>query len=55
MFKGLQPALDFTLASGDVCYIAEVLIWPGDSGPLDVELYVGNIIDMWTFVKEFKC
>lgn len=55
VFKGLQPTLDFTLSAGEVCYIAEVLIWPGDSGPLNVELYVGNLIDRWTFVKEYTC
>ena len=55
VFKGLQPTLDFTLSGGEVCYVAEVLIWPGDSAPLNVELYVGNLIDRWTFVKEYTC
>ena len=55
VFKGLQPALDFTLSGGEVCYISEVLIWPGDSGPLDVELHVGNLIDRWTHVKDYQC
>lgn len=55
VFKGLQPTLDFTLSAGEICYVAEVLIWPGDSGPLDVEIFVSNLGDRWTFVKEYTC
>ncbi len=51
VYKGLQPTLDFTLSAGEVCYISEVLVWPGDTGPLEVEVYVSNLIDRWTFVK----
>lgn len=42
VYKGLTPAFDFTLAGGDNAYISEVLVWPGDTGPATVELYVGN-------------
>jgi len=38
VFKALSPDLDFTLDKGDLCYISEVLLWPGDSGPNQVQV-----------------
>jgi len=55
VYKALQPSFDFTLSNGDLCFIAEILIWPGDVGPQQVEIFVSNSNDKWTFVKEFTC
>ena len=33
VYKALTPDLDFTLDRGQLCFISEVVIWPGDSGP----------------------
>ena len=38
VFKSLSPDLDFTLDKGDLCYISEVLLWPGDNGPNEVQV-----------------
>jgi len=38
VFKALSPDLDFTLDGGDLCYISEVLLWPGDNGPNEVQV-----------------
>jgi hypothetical protein len=35
VFKGLSPDFDFALDKGDLCYVSEVLMWPGDSGPAE--------------------
>lgn len=42
VYKGLTPEFDFNLSDHQEHYISEVLIWPGDCGPNEVELYVGN-------------
>jgi hypothetical protein len=55
MYKALQPAIDLNLKDGDLCFIAEILIWPGDVGPNIVEIFVSNQSDSWTFVKEYAC
>jgi hypothetical protein len=33
VFKALTPSLDFTLANGSICFVSEVLLYPGDCGP----------------------
>lgn len=33
VYKALTPALDFTLGGGSLCFIAEVVLYPGDCGP----------------------
>ena len=33
VYKGLTPSLDFTLAGGNLCFVSEVIIYPGDCGP----------------------
>lgn len=56
VFKTLSPELDFTLDKGDLCYISEVLLWPGDSGPAKAEIFVSNTLaGKWSFVKAFEC
>ena len=52
-YSGLQPSFDFDL--GQTCYVAEVQYWPGDVGASQVELFVSNTVDRWTFVKEYVC
>lgn len=54
-YKALQPNLDLNLSNSLLCYVAEILIWPGDVGPLTVEVFVSNHQDSWTFVKEYTC
>lgn len=36
VYKALTPSIDLTLDRGDLCYISEVIIWPGESGPSQV-------------------
>jgi hypothetical protein len=55
VYKALTPDLDFTVASGNLAYIAEVVIFPGDCGPSTVELYWSNTADKWTLVKSYTC
>ena len=55
VYKALTPDIDLTLDNEDLCFIAEVIVWPGDSGPSNVELYVSNTQDRWTKVKQYQC
>ena len=55
VYKALTPDLDLTLDKGDLCYISEVLIWPGDGGPSQVQVLVSNNTESWSLVKEFAC
>ena len=32
-----------------------MVIWPGDSGPNQVQIYVSNTPDKWTLVKDYTC
>ena len=54
VYKGLTPEFDFNLSDHQEHYISEVLIWPGDCGPNEVELYVGNQ-NGWQLVKGYTC
>lgn len=51
VYKALTPSLDFSLGNGALCFISEVILYPGDCGPANVEIYVSNTMDKWTFVK----
>ena len=55
VYKGLTPDFDFTLDRNELCYISEVIIWPGDNGPSQVQLFVSNQPDKWTLKKEYYC
>lgn len=55
LFKGLTPDFDFNLNNHQSCFVAEVLIWPGDTGPNQVEIYVADYLDGWAFVKGYTC
>jgi len=55
VYKGLTPVLDFTLAGGQLVFVSEVILYPGDCGPATVEIYVSNTIDKWTLVKSYNC
>ncbi|KAG9389941.1 Protein kinase domain [Carpediemonas membranifera] len=55
VWRTLTPAVDLTLCSGSVCFIADVTICPGDCGPSAVEVSVSNTPDKWTPVSSFKC
>ena len=33
VYKGLTPDFDITLDRDELCYVSEVVIWPGDNGP----------------------
>ena len=57
VYKALTPDFDFTLDRGDTCYISEVIIWPGDSGPNQVQVLVSNMVEntKWALVKEYTC
>ena len=55
VYKALTPDFDFTLDNGETCYISEVILWPGDSGPNQIEVYVANNPDRWAMVKQYTC
>jgi hypothetical protein len=55
VYKALTPDLDLTVASGNLAYVSEVILYPGDCGPANVELYWSNTADKWTLVKQFTC
>lgn len=38
-----------------VCFVSEVMIWPGECGPADIEVYVSNVPDKWTLINTYKC
>ena len=50
VYKALTPNLDFTLLQGQLCYMAEITIFPGDCGPEDVEVSFSLTKDI-----RFKC
>lgn len=45
VYKALTPDLDFSLDRNATCFISEVIIWPGDSGPNQVQIMVSNSAD----------
>ena len=53
VYKALTPDLDVTVAQGNLAYISEVAIYPGDCGPQNVELYWSNTADKWTLIKNY--
>lgn len=55
VYKGLNPILDFTLHNGLVCFVSEIRLYPGDCGPANVEIYLSDTFEKWTFVKDYKC
>jgi len=55
VYKALTPQFDFALAQGQLCYVSEVVLYPGDTGPAVVEIYVSNSMDKWTLVKQYQC
>mgnify|MGYP001626739003 CR=1 FL=1 len=38
VYKALTPDFDLSLDHGETCYISEVILWPGDSGPNQVQI-----------------
>jgi len=42
VYKALTPNFDFSMDHGEPCYISEIIIWPGDSGPNQVEILLSN-------------
>ena len=38
VYKALTPSLDITLSAGQYCFVADVLLYPGDCGPSAVEV-----------------
>ena len=55
VYKALTPDLDFSLDHNATCFISEVVVWPGDSGPNKVQILVSNSQDQWALVKEYTC
>lgn len=33
VYKALSPVFDFNLDTHSVCFVPEILLWPGDVGP----------------------
>ena len=38
VFKTVGPCLDFSLFNGQMCFVSEVILYPGDCGPQIVEV-----------------
>lgn len=55
VFKASTPSLDFSLDNGRQCFVASVILHPGDVGPQTVEIYVSNMSESWSMVKKFTC
>ena len=55
VYRTLTPNIDLTLNSGGTCFVAELILFSGDCGPADIEVYISNMLDKWTFVKEHRC
>ena len=45
VYKALTPAFDFTVNNGAQCFISNVLVAPGDTGPNKMEIYLSNNFD----------
>jgi len=54
-WRSLQPEIDLTCNNHQVCFVSEVVVWPGECGPQDVEVYVSNVPDKWTLINTYKC
>lgn len=55
VYKASTPSLDFSLDDGRPCFVASVSVHPGDCGPSTVEIYVSNMQESWSMVKQFTC
>ena len=55
VYRAVTPCFDFTLNHGGPCFVAEVIIYPGDCGPADIEIYVSSMSEKWSFLKEHRC
>jgi hypothetical protein len=53
VYKTLTPSFDFTVNNGNGCFISNVLVGPGDTGPSKMEVYLSNNMDQWTLIKSF--
>lgn len=54
VYKALTPTFDFTVNNGTACFISNVILAPGDTGPQKMEIYLSNNIDQWQFVKAYE-
>lgn len=54
-WRSLQPEVDLTCSNHQVCFVSGVVIWPGECGPSEVEIYVSNVPDKWTLINTHKC
>jgi len=55
VFRTLTPAVDMTLCSGSVCFVSEIVLYPGDCGPANMEIYSSREPEMWSLVSTHKC
>ena len=53
-YKALTPNFDLTVMKGTECFIASIVIAPGDCGPQTMEVFVSQQPDVWQFVKQFQ-
>lgn len=53
VYKSLTPAFDFSVNNGSQCFISNVFVAPGDTGPNKMEIYLSNNFDQWTLIKTF--
>jgi len=54
-WRALQAEVDLTCSNHQVCFVSEVLLWPGECGPAEMEVYVSNVPDKWTLINTHKC
>jgi len=55
VYKALNPTLDFSLHNGLTCFLSEIRLYPGDCGPSSIEIYVSDVLDKWSFLRDYKC
>ena len=56
VYKALTPDFDFSLDHGQSCFVSEIIVWPGDSGPNEVAVLVSNQPEgSWAPVKQYTC
>jgi len=53
IYKGASPAIDLTLNNGIYCFVAEIIVYGAEPFPAKAEVYVSNVVNRWTLIKDF--
>ena len=52
VYKALGPSIDLSINELQPCFISMVVIYPGDTGPQNIEIYLSNEENNWKLVKQ---